>query len=112
MTLKKKIKIRIKETDLQRSIIEYLTTKRIFWYRNNTGAVRMGEGGSGRFLRFGSIGSPDIVAVHEGLYIGIEVKGSDGKQSYEQKGFQEKLEIAGGIYILAYSMEDVINYFE
>lgn len=40
--------------------------------------------------------------------MGIEVKAPKGKQSDHQKGFQSKLEGAGGKYILAYSLEEVI----
>jgi len=47
--------------------------------------------------------------VIDGQYVGIEVKGPKGKQSAHQKEFQKKLEAAGGKYILAYSLEDVIG---
>lgn len=105
-----KPKIRIKESELQASIIQWLIAKRFMWWRNNTGGM-MSEGG--HFVRFGSTGSPDIFVVRAGICIGIEVKGTPGgKQSLEQKGFQEKLEEAGGTYILAYSMEDVTEHYE
>jgi hypothetical protein len=61
------------------------------------------------FYRFGALGSPDIICVIDGQYVGIEVKGPKGKQSAHQKEFQKKLEAAGGKYILAYSLEDVIG---
>jgi hypothetical protein len=53
-----------------------------------------------RFMRFGSAGSPDIVCVIGGQYIGIEVKRKGGKQSEAQKEFQASLETAGGEYCL------------
>ena len=43
-----------------------------------------------------------------GQYVGIEVKGPGGKQSDHQKQFQERLEGAGGRYILARFFEEVI----
>lgn len=82
---------------------------RIFHYRNNTGATVIGEGKGKRFLRFGAKGSPDIVCVINGNYVGIEVKGLKGYQSPDQKSFQEGLEGAGGRYILARSLDDVID---
>jgi hypothetical protein len=44
-----------------------------------------------------------------GQYVGIEVKAPKGKQSEHQKEFQEALEAAGGRYVLAYSLDDVIQ---
>jgi len=94
----------IAERDVLRMCLEYLTAKRIFHYRNNTGAVKTEKS----FVRFGTPGSPDIVAVVDGNYIGIECKGSDGKQSELQKIFQSNLERAGGIYVLVRTLEDLI----
>ena len=41
--------------------------------------------------------------------MGIEVKGTKGKQSDNQKDFQRRLEAAGGRCILAYSLDDVVR---
>jgi hypothetical protein len=46
-----------------------------------------------------------------GQYVGIEVKAPKGKQSDHQKALQEALEKAGGKYVLAYSLGDVVNLF-
>lgn len=74
-------------------------------YRNNSGGFR---DTNRHFYRFGAIGSPDIVCVINGQSVGIEVKGPGGKQSDHQKQFQERLEAAGGRYILARSLDEVI----
>jgi hypothetical protein len=47
--------------------------------------------------------------VIKGQYVGIEVKAPKGKQSDHQKEFQRQLEVAGGRYILAYSLDNVID---
>jgi hypothetical protein len=47
--------------------------------------------------------------VIDGQYVGIEVRAPKGKQSDHQKEFQKKLEDAGGKYILAYSLDDVLR---
>ena len=65
--------------------------------------------GKERFMRFGAVGSPDIICVVKGQYVGIEVKAPKGKQNPNQIQFQQDLERAGGRYILAYSLDDVIN---
>lgn len=100
----------IREADLQKTILDYLTAKRIFHWRNNSGATKVGN----RFVRYGLPGSPDVICVVKGQFIGIEVKGQDkrgvwGKQNENQVKFQQDLEKAGGKYILAKSLNDVIE---
>lgn len=93
-------------TELVKACDDYLSLKKIFHYRNNTGATKTASGG---FMRFGAKGSPDIIAVVDGFYVGIECKMGSGRQSPDQKAFQEALEEAGGIYILARSIDDLIE---
>jgi len=92
-----------KEADIQRLILDWLAAKRIFHYRQNTGAVKTED----RFFRFGTVGAPDIVAVIAGQYVGIEVKAPRGSQSPGQREFEGRLRMAGGVYVLARSLEDV-----
>src|SRR3990167_2664514 len=100
------------EKDTQKTILAYLAAKRIFHYRNNSGgAMVKGNGDKGQFIRFGAVGSPDIICVIYGHYIGIEVKGPKGKQSDHQKAFQEKLNAAGGIYLLVHSFEEFMKAY-
>lgn len=65
--------------------------------------------GKERFMRFGAVGSPDIICVIKGQYVGIEVKRPGSKQNPNQLQFQKDLENAGGKYILAYSLDDVLH---
>ncbi len=96
----------MKESEIQKQILDYLVAKRIFHHRQNSGAFDNGKGG---FCRFGALGAPDIVCVIVGQYVGIEVKALKGRQSAHQKAFQQALEAAGARYVLAYSLDDVIN---
>lgn len=96
----------MKESDTQRQILDYLKLKGIFHYRNNSGGFK---DANNHFYRFGALGSPDIIAVIDGIYVGIEVKAPNGKQSDHQKEFELKLQSAGGEYILAYSLDDVLQ---
>lgn len=96
----------MKEADVQRAILDYLALKRIFHYRNNSGGFR---DAANHFYRFGAIGSPDIVCVVNGQYVGIEVKAPGGRQSEHQKEFQRRLEEAGGRYVIASSLDDVLG---
>lgn len=100
-------KIKIKEKDLQHSLLEWLGYQKIFHYRNNSGAVISEYKGKKRFMRFGAVGSPDIVCVIKGQFVGVEVKGTGGKQSDDQKDFQERLEKAGGVYIVGCDFNEI-----
>ncbi len=83
---------------------ELLHFRGIFHYRNNSGAYKPAHGG---FIRFGYPGSPDIIAVIHGIYVGIECKMGSGRQTPLQKTFQEKLEKAEGIYWLVRSVDEL-----
>lgn len=102
-------KVKEKEKDVQRAALDWLTAKRIFHYRNNTGGF---FDANKRFYRFGEIGSPDIIAVVKGRYVGIECKGTDGKVSENQAEFGRRLIAAGGTYIVIRSLDDLIAAFE
>ena len=86
------------EKELLASCIQYLKLKRIFHYRQNTGALVDKE--RGKFLRYGVVGGTDIVAVIKGKYIGIECKVGKNKQSPGQIEFEKNLVEAGGIYLI------------
>ena len=92
------------EHDIQSLILIYVTSlSETFAFRMNTGKARMG----GRFVTFGIPGQPDIFAIIQGRFVGIEVKTETGRQSKDQKNWQRNCERAGGIYILARSVDDV-----
>lgn len=76
----------------------------MFW-RNNTGSL---PGANGRWIRFGVVGSPDILGCYHGQFVGIEVKNATGALSMPQKRFRETLERAGGIYIVARSPAEAV----
>jgi hypothetical protein len=97
----------IKERDIQRQILYHLRLRRIFCFRFNTGAFSSAYGGKARFVRFGLPGGPDIFALKEGHLYAIEVKGPRGMQSRQQVVFQHEFEKAGGVYLVARSLEDV-----
>jgi hypothetical protein len=54
-------------------------------------------------------GIPDRIAVKHGRFIAIEVKAKNGRLSDHQKAFRDQVIAAGGTYIEARSVEDVIN---
>jgi len=106
-----------KETSLVRTILDYLAYRKVWAYRQNTGGLR---DTTGRLVRFGVVGHPDIVARitprdgagGSGRVIWIEAKSSTGRQTPAQKEWQEKAERHGDVYILARCLEDVSCLFE
>lgn len=97
------------EKETQKAILELLTLYKIFHWRNNSGAYKTASGG---FVRFGFPGSPDIIAVlpPDGIFLGIEVKDEKKYLTPSQKEFKERLEESGGPFILARSVDDVIDF--
>lgn len=94
-----------KEGPIQKAILDYLTLKKYFHWRNNSGAMKTERS----FVRFGTPGSPDIFLLRNGFLWGIEVKSPTGKLSPLQKDFRERMIEAGGTYVTARSLDDVIT---
>lgn len=84
------------ESKLKQRIRDLLTARGAFY--SNV------QGGS-----FAKPGDPDIVVCYRGRYVAVEAKAPDGRQSSIQRIRQEQIEDAGGMYVLAYSVEDVVS---
>lgn len=95
----------MRESDIQAAILQYLAMRRHFHFRCNTGAYKTEHGS---FIRFGSKGAADIFVCAKGMMIGIEIKTASGKLSEDQEAFGQALKAAGGIYIVARSIDDVV----
>ena len=88
------------ESDIQREILAYLKVIRMYHWRNNTG--RRGT------VSYGFPGSADIIGIlPTGHFFGIECKGEHGKQSDKQREFELNINANNGLYILAYSLQDL-----
>ena len=102
--------MKISEKHIQKTILDYLAFKKIFHYRQNSGAFKTESGG---YMRTASVsGLPDIVAIKDGIYIGLEVKTATGRQSEEQREIQNRVTAAGGLYFVVRSLDDVRKIFE
>lgn len=102
----------MKESQVQRAIMDLLAAEHVYAIRINTGVgwangrpIQHHSGGAGvsDIMAFQKIG--DCVRV-----IWIEVKGPKGKQTLEQRSFQEHVEQIGMHYLLAKSPEDVLEW--
>jgi Holliday junction resolvase len=88
--------MKIKERDIQNQIKDYLKWQG--WY-----VVKIHQSlGSHR-------GIADLYALKGGRHVWIEVKTPTGKQSEDQVRFQADVEAHGGRYLVAWSVEDIIN---
>lgn len=65
---------------------------------NNTGAIKV----AGRFIRFGKVGSSDVIGILPGgMFIGLEVKTRGDELSPEQEGFLFRVrELRGRAYVV------------
>jgi hypothetical protein len=86
------------ETQIKHQIRDYLDLKGIFHFPvlQGLGAAR---------------GIPDRLICHHGKFIGLEVKARNGRLSPHQIQFRDRVEAAGGVYIEARSVDDIIKYF-
>lgn len=102
-----KISLTERERDIQKAILDFLRLKNIFCYKNNVSGIYKPSTGS--YIPSQSSGSPDIIAIIKGKYIGIEVKRPGNKMSPLQLAFKEKVENAGGIYWCFDSLDIAVN---
>ena len=98
----------MKETDIQRQILDFLKFCKVFAWRNNTRTVWV----AGRPIKYGIIGGGDIIGVLPGgRFLSIEVKSPKGqtakKRAEAQEKFRDAINGAGGLAIVARSVEEV-----
>lgn len=108
------IKGKILEDDVKQDVMRYLDLKSIFWWKNATGKYKRGN----RWLAYGHLGSPDILAIYPGVYsCGVgegllwlcELKKPGGLLSDEQIDFLYKGFKAGAIVTVAESVDDIVK---
>lgn len=95
------------ERDIKAAILIYLGTRPdvVAWNHPTGTAATLTPPHT--VIRYGLPGSPDIIGVHAGRAIGIEVKTAIGRQSDQQRRFAARWTAAGGLYVLARSVDDV-----
>lgn len=98
----------MKESEIQRQILDYLTAHNVWWRRFNSGCAKMG----GRFVRFGTPGLPDIMARTKNSIMWIEVKQPGKYLTPDQRRWKEESEAFGDVFITARSVKDVAALFE
>ena len=100
------------EKDIQKAIIEYLNASGFWVWRNNTGAMVLeGKNGKKRFFRAGFPGISDIIGIApDGRFVAIEVKRKGGKVTQNQQAFLNAVRGMGAYGIVAYSLDDAMEF--
>ena len=95
-----------------RSCLDYLAIKQIVAWRNNT--VGTFDPATKRMRRNpGRNGVADILGILPGgRFLAIECKAGKGRLSPDQVEFQRDIIRQGGLHIVAYRVEDVIEVLE
>lgn len=98
-----------RETDLMQSILlTFGSRSDCRLWRVNVGAFK---DSGGRLVRYGIPGMADIsgILAPSGRRIEIECKAANGRQTEQQKRWQQMIEKHGGLYVLARSISDVAH---
>lgn len=114
-----------RERDIQRAILDFLkTAPGVYAFKSGTGSFRAMHNGRERFVRIGKVGVADIIGWQticagvedeDGIewhrnvarFLAIEVKRPSKKPTPEQAAFLDAVRLAGGIGIVAHSVEEV-----
>lgn len=86
-----------------KQIKRWLTRRKIFHLRLNSGAARIG----GALVRMAPAGTADYLAVLDGMACFLEAKAPKGKQNDAQRAFQKAAEAAGAVYRVVRSVEEL-----
>ena len=99
------------EDTIHISIVDYLRLalprSAVFWHTPNTFPTAKPQYHA-KLKRLGRLaGVPDLLIIHAGRIIGLEVKATTGRLSDSQKAFRPVFENAGGFYHIVRSIDDV-----
>lgn len=94
--------------DLNKQIVDLGNYRGGFLWRNNTGALKV----SGRFVRFGFVGSGDVIGIYHGHFVSIETKTGRDVASNKQIEFAEQVNRLGGFACFAHDIDEAIEFFD
>lgn len=98
----------VTESVLLAQVLAWLaSTPGVMAWRSNTGAARDKRG---RLVRFGAVGAADITGVlRGGRRLEIEIKSASGRVTDEQAAFGERINAMGGLYFVAWRLDEVVE---
>lgn len=112
---KKSSHSRASEAAIQKLILDWLTAKKFYHWRNYIGAVLRSSGGRIGFSKNPARGMPDIMGLMKdgsGRLFAIEVKTSKGKIGDHQQERIDALEKNGAMVFVARDLNTVIKILE
>lgn len=99
------------EKDIQRQICDWLHEKNYFFWRSNNipvfGRNNAGERTFRSLPKYTPRGLPDIVILHKGKFIAVEVKRPGAHLRPEQEKFGDNCMENGGIYLIITSLDEL-----
>ena len=103
--------MKLKESDIQKAIVEYLILMDIYFFAINNEMAGWGKNAMIRTKYFVSMGlragASDLVLVLQGKVIFLEVKTETGRLSANQRAFRNMVESLGHRYEVVRSVSDV-----
>lgn len=103
------------EADLLRSVLQILTARGVFCWRNNAGLTLLGSSKSRRVVRGAPAGSPDILGVipgSAGRLFGLELKAPNGRLLASQRRWAERAAKHGIAYGVARDTREAMALIE
>lgn len=98
------------ENNVVHAICQYLEYRpHFFWRQNSVGVYDSARQTFRSLPKYAIRGVPDILVLAFHTIVFVECKTDKGVQSQAQKDFQMEVESRGYTYILARSVDDVIN---
>ena len=96
----------MKESQIQTACLKYLRANGFFCWKNHVQGIRIGN----RTVVNPAKGSPDILAIKEGVFYGIEVKTQTGRLSLDQWKWHKQARDVGKAHILVVrSVDELID---
>ncbi len=92
------------ETEIQKEILTYLQRTGWMAWKNHVGSVKVRGGRTTNQKK----GSPDIEAIKNGLFLGVEVKTGTGHIQQVQVDWLENIVKHGGMALVVHSLETAI----
>ena len=101
---------KILEKHVRAAIRSYLNLRGVFFWANLTAGLYDPKMGGRR--KHPNPGIPDLIALHHGVMVGIEVKRPGGKAKPHQQAFLDMIIERGGRAVVADDVSKVIDIIE
>lgn len=98
------------EHDIQTDIVNYLRLSKIFCFAVPNGGLRNLKTAAFLKKEGATAGVSDLIILLKNEAVFVEVKTKTGRQSPEQKTFQQAVELLGFRYLIWRSLDDAIKF--